>query len=190
MRLVLILLGCTLSPFVVGAQPQMSPTPTLWGGAGVGFGSEGLAMSVSASYRPLPSGALTLRYTHNVEATTGVEPLKNLYDVGLMYGRVYRQEYWLIAVSGGVSFVQREERGAFLGSDCDGKFCLFSTRYYESVITRTAGIPVEVQFNILPASLPFSAGVHAYANVNDARSFAGVTVQLQFLIGEGRGLRF
>ena len=145
-------------------------------------------MSTTVSYRPLPSGMFTLRSTLNAEVTLDEEPAKSVFDVGLMYGRVYRRKYWLIAFSGGVAFVQREERGAFLGSDCD--VCLFSTRYYESVITRTAGIPVEVQFNIIPASLPFSAGVHAYANFNDARSFVGATVQLQFLLGEGRGIRF
>lgn len=106
-------------------------------------------------------------------------PNSSISDVSLLVGKSYTfNRYHYIRFGAGISFVNQINQGKFLYDNCDRPGgCLFSSYVYETVRKKSAGLPLEVTYNIFldrtaAATLGFSA------NLNHTQSFCGVSIGL------------
>jgi hypothetical protein len=143
-------------------------------GAGIvngGFGSnnadnfDGPSFGLSYSTRK-NKGLISIRFIYNEEMIFfKVSPLENLWDMGVLYGRIARRSYGFASISGGLGLVGGVHRGSFINlSDY--------TIRYEKHTYNTFGIPFESQLFWTPS--PFVGfGIYGFANVNPEKSFFG-----------------
>jgi hypothetical protein len=114
----------------------------------------------------------SIRYLKGDEFRFNVEghydsPALEIIEVGILYGRYYRDKNVLISLSGGISIVNGVERGK-----------LISGKEYETIEISTFGLPIEAQF-IMSFSNYFGVGVSVFANVNNQKSFVGGMIGIQ-----------
>jgi hypothetical protein len=143
-----------------GQMAVSSGGDTFWLAAGVGVGSEDFGASLNASYQ-FGANLISLRSA----ATAGLFD-DGFHDVALLYGRATRP--------GG----ERYQLGAALGvavvDGCRSDGALGGCRDFSAVI----GLPLELQAFWRPGRL-VGLGFYSFANLNQARSFAGLTLGLQ-----------
>lgn len=147
-----------------GAAPAAGQTAhqrdSFWFAAGLGAGSEDLAGSLNASYQ-FGASVISLR----TSATAGLFD-DGFTDYALLYGRATRRagQRYHAAFGLGVSVVDGCPVDGFLGGCQD--------------FSMVAGLPIEVQAFWRPGNL-IGLGLYGFANFNEARSFAGLTLGLQ-----------
>ncbi len=144
----------------VSAQTVLGPRrDTFWLGAGLGVGSEDFAGTLNGSYQ-FGGNVVSVR----ASATAGIFD-DGFGDYALMYGRALRpsNQRYHASIGTGIGLVHGCEGGGLGG--CDD-------------VANVVGIPIEVQAFWHPGSV-VGVGLYGFANVNEARSFAGLTLGLQ-----------
>lgn len=146
---------------VSGQTSSVHHRDSFWLGAGLGVGSEDFAGSLNGSYQ-FGANVISLRTT----ATAGLFD-DGFSDYAVLYGRAIRPagKRYHANVALGVGAVDGC-RGGGIFSDCRD-------------ISTVVGLPIEAQVFWHPGSL-VGLGLYGFANLNQARSFAGVTLGLQF----------
>ena len=160
--LLLVLVVCTIARVESPAQETalVLPRDTYWVGVGLGAGSEGVGGHLNGSYQ---FGANLL--SGRAAVTAG--PFDDGFnDYALLYGRATRPSRSRYHVSGaaGLAIVEGCQRSGGL-SNC---------RDERSVL----GLPIEIQAYWRPGRL-VGIGLYGFANLNQTRSFAGITLGLQ-----------
>jgi hypothetical protein len=133
---------------------------SFWLGAGLGAGSEDFAGSFNASYQ-FGASLISLR----AAGTAGLYD-DGFSDYAVLYGRATRPSAGRYQVSAAVGL------GLVSGCEIDGWLAGCSD------VSTVVGLPLEVQAFWRPGSL-IGLGLYGFANLNDARSFAGLTLGLQ-----------
>ena len=135
----------------------------------------GFSVSGVASYQVGENGMLSARgfFGEEFDSFLGsARPLKQRWDVGLLYGRFHRSSSLLVSAAAGVALVGGMNRGALLEEGG-----LFESDRYEKRPFLTGGVPIEAQFTgILFSSLGF--GFHLSGNLNLESPFFGFGVHL------------
>ena len=132
-----------------------------WVHGGLGEGNPGVSGGISLSYRK-GSNLFTIRAVETSEfelylwGYTG--PLDEVWDVGVLYGRITKSDRGMASLSGGVGIVGASD--------------------YGRAASHRAGIPIEAQLFWI-ASDRLGLGIYGFANVNSDRSFAGALFCLQ-----------
>jgi hypothetical protein len=149
-----------LHSVVASAQTVGDPRrDTFWLGGGLGAGSEDFAGSLNGSYQ-FGGNVVSLR----VSGTAGIFD-DGFGDYAVLYGRALlpsdRRNHASVGI--GVGLVNGCSGGGLAG--CQG-------------VPKVIGLPIEVQAIWHPGSL-VGVGLYGFANINDARSFAGLTFGLQ-----------
>ena len=143
-------------------------------GAGIvrgGFGSnnadnfDGPSFGLSYSTRK-NKGLFSIRFIYNEEMIFfKVSPLENVWDLGVLYGRIARRSFGFASISGGLCLVGGVRRGSFENLSN-------YTIHYDKHPYNTFGIPFESQLFWTPS--PFIGfGIYGFANVNPDKSFFG-----------------
>jgi len=133
---------------------------SFWIGAGLGVGSEDFAGSLNGSYQ-FGASVIALRTT----ATAGLFD-DGFSDYALLYGRATPANGKRYQASAGL--------GISLVDGCYGGGVFSDCRDVPTVV----GLPIEVQASWRPGSL-IGFGLYGFANLNQTRSFAGLTLGLQ-----------
>lgn len=102
---------------------------------------------------------------------------EKFYDFGLLYGKSKTFEWTKISAYAGIGLFTGILKGDYIGPGNGG---WFSPNEYEKKNFTTYGIPLEVEFSILPKQL-LGAGISIYSNINNVNSLYGVA--LKFEIG-------
>jgi hypothetical protein len=144
-----------------GQNPSTPERDTFWLGLGGGVGSEDIAASMNGSYQ-FGANLVSLRAT----ATAGLFD-DGFNDYAVLYGRATRP--------GGKRFHFSGSLGVGLVNGCRSDGFLGGCRDIPTVV----GLPLELQAFWRPGSL-VGLGLLGFANFNGARSFAGLTLGLQF----------
>lgn len=156
----LVAASMLVSAPAIGQTPAGPGRNSFWVGVGLGLGSEDFAGSLNGSYQ-FGANLVSIRSA----ATAGLFD-DGFSDVALLYGRATRSPR------------DRYQFGAALGvavvDGCRGGGVFSSCRNAPSVI----GLPLELQAFWRPGSL-IGLGLYGFANLNQTRSFAGVTLGLQ-----------
>jgi hypothetical protein len=143
-----------------------------WFNFGAGGSSAGLSFGASYSYTY--SGRLvSARFTSNHEFDIlGPKPEEYIWDLGMLYGAIAKNDYGLISISSGLAMVGGVRRGKYLSSN--GWF----SASYETRGFFTIGLPVEVQLFWTPTSF-LGFGAYGFANLNPKWPFLGALFCLQ-----------
>lgn len=154
-----------------------------WFNAGLGVSSFGTARGGSFSY-PSGKGLVSIRYVYNfmeIDPSPGyiTSPSfnKNVWDAGVLFGKIAKASYGLASVSGGIGIV-----GGVRGQkDIRSTYDYFLVPYpvdNDKERFLTVGFPVEGQLFWTP--LPnLGIGIYGFANLNAEESFAGALLGLQ-----------
>jgi hypothetical protein len=129
-------------------------------GLGLGVGSEDLGGQLNGSYQ-FGANLLSLR------TAITVGPFDDGFnDYALLYGRATRPAHsrYHVSAAAGIALVNGCNSDGFLGG-CEEK-------------PTVVGLPVEFQAFWRPGKL-VGVGLYGFANLNQTRSFAGVTLGLQ-----------
>jgi hypothetical protein len=153
----IMFLMCTIP-----ARAQTTPPPrrdTFWVGVGLGAGSEDFAGTLNGSYQ-FGGNLLSLR----ASATAGLFD-DGFGDYALLYGRATPPagKRYHASAALGLAIVQGCEGGGLGG--CRN-------------VSDVVGVPIELQLFWRPGSL-VGLGLYGFANFNEQRSFAGMTLGLQ-----------
>jgi hypothetical protein len=125
------------------------------------------------------SNLLTFRYIYNLEFVLFTDPYEYLHDLGILCGRVYRNEYLLASASAGVGFVSGIVRSGLPIQNPNPGPGLNITKHYNSKIINNLGIPIELQASYF-APKRIGIGLKAFANINPDNPVFGVLVTLQW----------
>jgi hypothetical protein len=133
---------------------------TYWLGAGLGAGSEDFGGQLNSSYQ-FGSNLLSFR----IAGTAGLFE-DGFSDYALLYGRATRAagERHMLGAALGVAVVDGCRGGGVFSNCAD--------------ISPVIGLPLELQAFWRPGGL-VGLGLYGFANLNQAQSFAGVTLSLQ-----------
>jgi len=158
--LVLLVLIPHVSKVMAQDSGPASRRDTYWVGAGLGVGSEDFGGQLNGSYQ-FGANLISLR----IASTAGLFD-DGFTDYGILYGRANREagDRHLLAIAAGVA-VMDGCRGGGIFSDC---------REVSAVI----GLPLELQAVYRPGKL-IGIGFYGFANLNQTRSFGGLTLGLQ-----------
>ncbi|NMN35107.1 hypothetical protein H9N25_00890 [Pedobacter riviphilus] len=106
----------------------------------------------------------------------GDEPNPSISDVGIIVGKSYSfDRYFNLKFGAGLAFTEQISRGAFLYNTCKSMFCLLDHDVYETIATRTIGVPLEVKTSFLVGrAAALTIGISA--NLNGAKNFCGFSV--------------
>lgn len=168
--LVLMFLGTvTLCPSLSPASENAASAPVekrhYWANIGFGFASVpgglgyddgGLSFGASLSYRK-GGNLFSLRWVINQEFQLNLwgnsGPPENVWDIGVLYGRLAKAEHVLASISAGAGIVGASRNGNRLP-------------YH-------VGIPIECQLFWTPTS-KFGLGLYGFVDINSYKSFSGV----------------
>ena len=130
------------------------------------------------------------RWNQNNEAdpgTVGEEaydlhrtPDEDINEVGLLYGRGWRNDIFVLSAAAGVAYVSGMRRGDLIQRDVrihyDGGTVVekHGERPFETI-----GMPVVVQFSVQALEV-FGIAVELFGNANPERSYMGVMLGIQF----------
>ena len=142
-------------------------------GIGVGTLDDGEAASFTYSFN---DQCILLRFVQTSEFNMfGPKPDESIWDISVLYGCSARWGNWYSSVGTGIGLVHSVQRGKllrrsdeFLGSD-----------EYESIERSVVGLSIQVEISEAP--FPFMGlAIIGFANINGVRSYAGLTLCLQF----------
>ena len=149
-----------------------------WFNAGVGagtviggFDSSNSSNAVGPSFginfsSQVKRGLFSIRFIYNEEMIfLRMSPTQSISDFGVLYGRIAKIPKGFISLSGGISRVFGEHRGAFQNLNN-------YTFNYETQSYGTFGIPFESQIFWTPNSF-IGVGIYGFANINPEKSFWG-----------------
>jgi hypothetical protein len=155
-----IALSLLVAPVASGQTPAAPERDSFWFSAGLGVGSEDVAGSLNAAYQ-FGANVISLRNT----ATAGLFD-DGFSDYAVLFGRATRPAGKRYHLSGalGVGVVDGCTADGFLGG-CDDTGMV-------------VGLPLEVQASWRPGRWAGLA-LYGFANFNQTRSFAGLTLALQ-----------
>ena len=147
-------------PLLAQEGSTVTRRDTYWLGAGLGAGSEDFGGQLNTSYQ---FGANLISF--RIASTAGLFD-EGFTDYALLYGRATRgaEDRHLFSAGLGVALVDGCTGGSVF-SDCRG-------------VSSVVGLPLELQAFWRPGKV-VGLGVYGFANLNQARSFAGATVSLQ-----------
>lgn len=156
-----------LSPGAVALAQEEVPARAeeyVWLGAGLGVGSEDFAGSANLSLQLGPH-----LFSLRVAGTAGLFD-DGFGDVALLYGRATRdvESRYRAGLALGIAAAD--------GCETPGAGALFSTCEDRRTVV---GLPIEAQLVWLPAEF-LGIGLYGFADLNRNRSFAGLTLTLQF----------
>jgi hypothetical protein len=189
-----------LSSFsVLAAQEDYSNTwwVNLGAGAGTVFGYDyeddyiaemsddgGLALTASFNYALTEHQLLTLRTSRTEADFWGLdhifdedmtEQLDGVYDIGLLYGLMQKNEYFLASAAAGLAYTAVEYSQSTTVCD-DNNQCISSN--YSDYTESTVGFPVEVQLFWTPTDV-LGIGLIGLANFNSEASYAAGLLAIQ-----------
>ena len=170
----ILLVTLTIFPCISQASPSDTSALTeerhYWGNMGFGgasvprgFGEDngGLSLGATLSYRK-GSHLFSLRGITNVEVKMDLwgdsGPGENVWDIGLLYGRVTKVEYGMASISAGVGLVGASK--------------------YGNSLPLHFGMPVEAQLFWTP-SPTIGFGICGFADLNSYKSFYGILFCVQ-----------
>ena len=142
-------------------------------GIGVGTLDDGEAVSFAYDFS---DQFISLRFVQTIEFNMfSPKPDESIWDISALYGRSAQWGKWYGSVGAGIGLVHSVQRGKllrrsdeFLGSD-----------EYESIERVVVGLPIQVEISEAP--FPFMGlAIIGFANINGVRSYAGLTLCLQF----------
>jgi hypothetical protein len=142
---------------------------------GIGVGTLDDGESASFAYN-FGDQFISLRFVQTVEFNMfSPKPDESIWDISMLYGRSAQWGKWYGSVGAGIGLVHSVQRGKllrrsdeFLGAD-----------EYESIERSVIGLPIQAE--ISEASFPFMGlAIIGFANINGVRSYAGLTLCLQF----------
>ncbi|MEI7421716.1 MAG: hypothetical protein WCK18_06465 [Prolixibacteraceae bacterium] len=152
--------------------------PNFWFNVGVGagtviggFDSNHTDNAVGPSFginfsSQIKKGLLSIRFIYNEEMVfLRMSPKQSVSDFGVLYGRIAKIPLGFVSLSGGISRVFGEQRGAFQNLSN-------YTFNYEQKTFSTFGIPLESQLFWTPSSV-IGFGIYGFANINPEKSFFG-----------------
>ena len=156
----IVALGVLADASPAQEQAPIKRRDTFWVGVGGGVGSEGVGANVNASYQ-FGANVISLRNS----ATSGLYS-DGFWDFALLYGRAARGT--------GKRYHAAAALGLAVVDGCRGGDLFTACRDVSAAV----GLPLEVQVFWRPGSL-VGLGLYGFANLNRARSFAGLTLGLQ-----------
>jgi hypothetical protein len=115
-----------------------------------------------------------LRYIFSEEFRLFEYP-ERFNDIGFLFGVSKTNQWTKISAYGGLGIVKGKMRGDFI-SYGDGGW--FSPSEYEWDYFTTLGIPLELEFSLLPHQL-LGVGFSITGNINSKNSLLGLTVKLE-----------
>jgi hypothetical protein len=142
-----------------------------WLSLGIGKNYFGPALNFSLSYS-YDNNVFTVKFIKANEFTFSPggydfnEPLLKLEEIGALYGKIYREGYILLSLSGGISYVYGINRGKQIQS-----------KEYEKIKISTLGIPFEANFRIEINSF-LGIGASCFGNLNNQKTYLGGMVQI------------
>jgi len=95
-----------------------------------------------------------------------------VWDAGILFGRIFKNNFGQISISAGLSFVGGLKRGAFISDDETWG------GYYNMKHRATLGIPLESHL-IYMLSRNAGIGITAFGNLNLDKPFFGALLSLQ-----------
>lgn len=161
---------------VDGISDQSAPNQHFW--LKVGLGSydsrrdPGISLYSSLTYQR--NDMIKLRFMLNEEFSL-FDFDEKFYDIGLMYGKSKTFEWTKISAYAGIGVFAGILQGDYIGPGSGG---WFSPNEYEKKKFTTYGIPLELEFSILPKQL-LGIGISLYSNVNKVNSLYGVALKLE-----------
>ncbi|MBN2354999.1 hypothetical protein JXO59_02740 [candidate division KSB1 bacterium] len=162
-KLYLCLIALFLFTWAVLCRAQVQAEQFLWataGGGGCSIGDGGGCLNLNGTYQN-NKNLLTLRLLGGGELFG-----KSLGDYSVCYGRALTQSTFLLAIGGGIGFVQGEISSG-----------LFSREEPKKIPT-TIGLPLEAQIFWRPFSFA-GIGLYGFANINSEESFYGCNLAVQ-----------
>ena len=155
-----IVLSLLAAPVASGQTPVAPERDSFWFGVGLGVGSEDFSGTLNAAYQ-FGANVISLRNT----GTAGLYD-DGFADYAILFGRATRPAGKRYHLSGGigVGVVDGCTADGFLGG-CDDTGMV-------------VGLPLEVQASWRPGRWAGLA-LYGFANFNQTRSFAGLTLALQ-----------
>jgi hypothetical protein len=158
--LILVLLACLTPVALANAQEILLQRDRFWFGVGFGLGSEELGAQLNGSYQ-FGGNVISMRTAVSAELFDD-----GFNDYALLYGRslVPRYSRYHVSAGAGIALVEGCFVDGFLGG-CDRP---------NTVI----GLPLELQAFWRPGTW-IGFGLYGFANLNQTRSFAGLTLGLQ-----------
>lgn len=142
-----------------------------------GFDSSNSSNAVGPSFginfsSQVKRGLFSIRFIYNEEMIfLRMSPTQSISDFGVLYGRIAKIPKGFISLSGGISRVFGEHRGAFQNLNN-------YTFNYETQSYGTFGIPFESQIFWTPNSF-IGVGIYGFANINPEKSFYGGLLSIQ-----------
>jgi hypothetical protein len=121
----------------------------------------------------------TFRYIYSLEFVLFTDPYEYLHDLGFLFGRVYKNEYWIASASAGLGFVSGIVRTGQQIQNSNPGPGLNMTRHYHSKMITDFAIPIELQATYF-ALKKIGFGVKAFGNINPDNPVFGVLVTLQW----------
>jgi hypothetical protein len=127
---------------------------------GLGEDEGGLSGGLSLSYCK-GSNLFSIRWVENTEFKLDLwgysGPPDEVWDVGVLYGRVAKASYGLASISGGIGLVGMS---------------------HNEILSYRMGIPIEGQLFWTPISI-LGIGISGFVNINSEKSFLGALLCLQ-----------
>jgi hypothetical protein len=184
MKIVIVIIFSLLPVLIysqedIGFEPSrdLSPKRSVWlnGGLGIYEAKGDWGFSLNLTLKIQKNNPFKFRYVLNEEFTLFEKP-ELFQDFGFLLGKSSASQYAKISAYGGIGVMACKERGQLIGLPKDG---LFSSAEYEWENKLAIGIPLEIEFRLLPKHF-FGAGISAYANLNFKKSLVGVLFKLEF----------
>jgi hypothetical protein len=172
--LIVIAFGLSLPPFHLQAGENDSTMDTFhlagWVSAGLGgcyFGATGYASLSFAVDRNIFSvryiGAGEINF--NPGGANYDRPQLNVGEMGILYGRSYRQDFVLMSFSGGVGYISGVDRGKKI-----------TEKVYERVEISAIGIPFEAKIRFELAFV--GIGFTWFGNINSQKIVSGGLLEI------------
>ena len=144
-----------------GNQSRL-PSALAWVTAGIGGGGAGGAGFAAAA----SADVLARHHLFSLRATgVAVEFGNDFWDAGLLYGRVHRTKWGLLAASVGLAVVDGERCGGGLGASC-------------TQVPASVGLPLSASAS-WHVSSNLGVGLSAFGDVNHEQSFGGLVLNIQ-----------
>jgi hypothetical protein len=145
-----------------------------WLNSGYGFNTlpgNSFYLSLNVQYNV---HQFTLRLISNTEkiksATVIVDPMEQVGEIGVLYGRNLQAEFGMVSFSGGLSAVFGQKRGDLLDIVL---YPPLRYEFYEMDKFVMPGLALEVTGVFMPIDW-FGIGITGFANINPKRVFAGL----------------
>ena len=146
-----------------------------WVNLGVGAGSMNSDFSYEISFNyyldnaHLISGRFAGIQQYTLVSLGGESTNENIYDLGLLYGRLIKSDFGYFSLSGGIGYVG--------GRKYTKATSIYGTEYLEERISNI-GLPFEAQLFFTPSD-HFGLGFYGFSNFNLEKNFFcfGFTIQ-------------